>query len=145
MVRDIRRQRRQFDGATVDWLVVRNRLSMIVSRNKRAIAAGLNELSFRLGFRSVDRFAKREVYREFTNFSRGSIKINLNSTALLSCKVLQFGCGGCQLRCEHLEIHPLGGERQFPTAFHLRIVNSRDVEYSRQLAHRLGLRQSKSP
>jgi chromosome partitioning protein len=69
MVRDIRRQRRQFDSARVDWLVVRNRLSMIASRNKQAIAAGLNELSFRLGFRSVDGFTEREVYREF--FPRG--------------------------------------------------------------------------
>jgi chromosome partitioning protein len=69
MVRDMRRRRRQLDGDTVDWLVVRNRLSMIASRNKRAIAAGLNELSFRLGFRSIDGFAEREVYREF--FPRG--------------------------------------------------------------------------
>jgi chromosome partitioning protein len=69
MVRDIRRQRRQFDGATVDWLVVRNRLSMNVSHNKRMVAAGLNELSSRLGFRSVDGFTEREVYREF--FPRG--------------------------------------------------------------------------
>jgi chromosome partitioning protein len=69
MVRDIRRQRRQFDGATVDWLVVRNRISTIVSRNKRMVAAGLNELSFQFGFRSVDGFTEREVYREF--FPRG--------------------------------------------------------------------------
>jgi chromosome partitioning protein len=69
MVRDIRRQRRRFDGATVDWLVIRNRISTIVSRNKRMVAAGLNELSFRLGFRSVDGFTEREVYREF--FPRG--------------------------------------------------------------------------
>jgi chromosome partitioning protein len=69
MVRDIRRQHRRFDGATVDWLVIRNRISTIVSRNKRMVAAGLNELSFRLGFRSVDGFTEHEVYREF--FPRG--------------------------------------------------------------------------
>ena len=33
------------------------------------VATCLNELSFRLGFRSVDGFAEREVYREF--FPRG--------------------------------------------------------------------------
>jgi chromosome partitioning protein len=65
MVRDIRRQRRQFDGATTDWLVVRNRLSVIASRHRQMVATRLNELSFRLGFRSVDGFAEREVYREF--------------------------------------------------------------------------------
>src|SRR6201993_1942706 len=69
MVRDIRRQRRQFDGAPTDWLVVRNRLSMMASPHKQMVATRLNELSFRLGFRSVDGFAEREVYREF--FPRG--------------------------------------------------------------------------
>src|SRR5207248_9331057 len=65
MVRDTRRKRRQLDGASTDWIVVRNRLSMIGSRNKQLVADGLNELSFRLGFRSVDGFAERVVYREF--------------------------------------------------------------------------------
>lgn len=69
MVRDARRKRRQLDGATTDWIVVRNRLSMLGSRNKQLVADGLNELSFRLGFRSIDGFAERVVYREF--FPRG--------------------------------------------------------------------------
>ena len=69
MVRDTRRQRRRFDGATTDWIVVRNRLSTIASRNKQLVAEGLNALSFRLGFRPVDGLAEREVYREF--FPRG--------------------------------------------------------------------------
>jgi chromosome partitioning protein len=69
MVRDTRRKRRQLDGASSDWIVVRNRLSMIGSRNKQLVADGLKELSFRLGFRSVDGFAERVVYREF--FPRG--------------------------------------------------------------------------
>ena len=69
MVRDARRKRRQLDGATTDWIVVRNRLSMLGSRNKQLVADGLKELSFRLGFRSIDGFAERVVYREF--FPRG--------------------------------------------------------------------------
>ena len=69
MVRDTRRQRRRFDGASTDWIVVRNRLATTVSRNKQLVAEGLNALSFRLGFRPVDGFAEREVYREF--FPRG--------------------------------------------------------------------------
>jgi len=69
MVGDTRRKRRQLDGASTDWIVVRNRLSMIGSRNKQLVAEGLNELSFRLGFRAVDGFAERVVYREF--FPRG--------------------------------------------------------------------------
>lgn len=69
MVRDTRRKRRQVDGASTDWIVVRNRLSMLGSRNKKLVASGLNELSLRLGFRAVDGFAERVVYREF--FPRG--------------------------------------------------------------------------
>ena len=69
MVRDTRRKRRQLDGATTDWIVVRNRLSMLGSRNKQLVADGLKELSLRLGFRSIDGFAERVVYREF--FPRG--------------------------------------------------------------------------
>ena len=69
MVRDTRRKRRQVDGASSDWIVVRNRLSMLGSRNKQLVADGLKELSLRLGFRSIDGFAERVVYREF--FPRG--------------------------------------------------------------------------
>jgi chromosome partitioning protein len=69
MVRDMRRQRRRVDGVSTDWIVVRNRLSMLGSRNKQLVADGLNQLSLRLGFRSIDGFAERVVYREF--FPRG--------------------------------------------------------------------------
>jgi chromosome partitioning protein len=69
MVRDTRRNRRQLDGASTDWIVVRNRLSMLGSRNKQLVAESLKDLSFRLGFRSIDGFAERVVYREF--FPRG--------------------------------------------------------------------------
>jgi chromosome partitioning protein len=64
-VRDARRKRGQLDGASTDWIVVRNRISALESRNKQLVAEGLNELSLRLGFRSIDGFAEREVYREF--------------------------------------------------------------------------------
>lgn len=69
MVRHARRQRRIVDGSLTDWVVVRNRLSILGSRNKRAIAESLNELGLRLGFRAVDGFAERLVYREM--FPRG--------------------------------------------------------------------------
>jgi chromosome partitioning protein len=69
MVRETRRKRRQLDGASTDWIVVRNRLSMLGSRNKQLVADGLNDLASRLGFRAIDGFAERVVYREF--FPRG--------------------------------------------------------------------------
>ena len=69
MVREARRQRRLVDGKLTDWIVVRNRLSALGSRNKRLVGDGIAELSKRMGFRSVDGFAERVVYREF--FPRG--------------------------------------------------------------------------
>lgn len=69
MVRDARRERRRLDGVSADWIVVRNRLSMQGSRNKQLVAGVLGDLSFRLGFRSIDGLAERLVYREF--FPRG--------------------------------------------------------------------------
>ena len=65
MVREARRQRRVVDQATTDWIVVRNRLSMLGSRNKRLVGEGLHELSLRLGFRCIDGFAERVIFREF--------------------------------------------------------------------------------
>jgi chromosome partitioning protein len=69
MVRDARRQRRNIDGGHLDWIVVRNRLSMMGSRNKRLVGEGLTQLGAQLGFRCIDGFAERVVYREF--FPRG--------------------------------------------------------------------------
>ena len=69
MVREARRQRRLVDGQLTDWAVVRNRLSALGSRNKRLVGDGITELSKRMGFRSLEGFAERVVYREF--FPRG--------------------------------------------------------------------------
>ena len=69
MVRAARRQRRLLDGVVADWIVVRNRLSMLGSRNKQLIAEVLDQLALRLGFRAIDGLAERVVYREL--FPRG--------------------------------------------------------------------------
>ena len=69
MVREARLQRRMVDGARIDWVVTRNRLSMVDSHNKQRITQGLAELAGRIGFRSADGLAERVVYREF--FLRG--------------------------------------------------------------------------
>ena len=69
MVRNARRQRRLIDGTRMDWIVVRNRLSLLGSRNKRLMGEGLGVLATQLGFRSIEGLAERVVYREF--FPRG--------------------------------------------------------------------------
>lgn len=81
MVRAARRCRRQVDGASTDWIVVRNRLALLGSRNRHLVASGLKQLSSRLGFRTIDGFAERSVYRAF--FPRGLTALDdLNEATL---------------------------------------------------------------
>ncbi len=84
MVREARRQRRIVDGRVTDWVVVRNRLSMLGSRNKRLVAQGLDQLAAQLGFRFVDGFAERVVYREF--FPRGLTALDQIDEATLGMR-----------------------------------------------------------
>jgi chromosome partitioning protein len=65
MVRYARRQRRIVDGGLTDWIVVRNRLALLNSRNKKLVGECLHSLGLRLGFRATEGFAERVVYREF--------------------------------------------------------------------------------
>jgi chromosome partitioning protein len=64
MVQEVRRQR-GLDGSETDWIVMRNRLSMVSTRNKRLVGTALQELSQRLDFRTADGFAERMIFREF--------------------------------------------------------------------------------
>jgi chromosome partitioning protein len=63
MVQAARRQR-QLDQASTDWIVLRNRLSTISSRNKRLVGGGLHELSRWLDFRCIEGLAERVIFRE---------------------------------------------------------------------------------
>lgn len=81
MVREARRQRRIVDHATTDWIVVRNRLSMLGSRNKKLVGEGLQQLALQLGFRCIDGFAERVIFREF--YPRGLTALDdLNESTL---------------------------------------------------------------
>jgi chromosome partitioning protein len=81
MVRHARRQRRIVDGGLTDWIVVRNRLALLGSRNKKLVGECLDRLGLRLGFRAVEGFSERVVYREF--FPRGLTALdNLDQVTL---------------------------------------------------------------
>lgn len=57
--------RRIADGLPpTDWIVLRNRLTHIGSRNKHDIADLMDKLSKRVGFRLAPGFGERSVYRE---------------------------------------------------------------------------------
>ncbi|HEY1472850.1 MAG TPA: division plane positioning ATPase MipZ [Pseudolabrys sp.] len=65
MVAEARSQRQLLNQAPMDWIVMRNRLSSLGSRNKRLMGEGLQELSQRLDFRCIEGLAERVIFREF--------------------------------------------------------------------------------
>ena len=63
------------DGGSIDWIVTRNRLASLESRNKRNVGQVLAELSRRFGFRHVRGFGERVIFREM--FLRGLTLLDL--------------------------------------------------------------------
>jgi len=82
LVEEARVQRQLLDKASIDWIVLRNRLSTFgSSRNKRLVGEGLQELSQRLNFRYVEGLAERVIFREF--YPRGLTAVdNLDEITL---------------------------------------------------------------
>jgi chromosome partitioning protein len=64
VVWEARKDRAGRDGGTIDWIVMRNRLSSLDARNKRRIETVLADLSQRFGFRLAPGFGERVIYRE---------------------------------------------------------------------------------
>jgi chromosome partitioning protein len=57
--------RRSLGQSEPDWIVVRNRISPLSSRNERGVVDALDALARRGTFRSVSGLVERVVYREF--------------------------------------------------------------------------------
>lgn len=64
MVWDQKKQRAMRDGGKMDWIVLRNRLASIHSRNKEEMEKVLQALSKRIGFRLLPGFGERVIFRE---------------------------------------------------------------------------------
>jgi len=106
MVRHARRQRRLVDGGLTDWIVVRNRLAPLASRNKKLVGDCLDRLGLRLGFRPADGLSERVVFREV--FPHGLTALDdFDGTAL-----------GARANLSHLtarqEVQRLIGELKLP-------------------------------
>ncbi|HMN86471.1 MAG TPA: division plane positioning ATPase MipZ [Bauldia sp.] len=65
LVRSARAERLRVDGTGSDWVVVRNRLSPLVSRNQLKVSDGLFALSGAAGFRIANGISERVIFREF--------------------------------------------------------------------------------
>ncbi|MBU1303904.1 MAG: division plane positioning ATPase MipZ, partial [Alphaproteobacteria bacterium] len=63
LVQRARSERLAIDGKTIDWVLVRNRISMLSSRNMRQVQGMLDRIALRLGCRVADGIAERVIFR----------------------------------------------------------------------------------
>ena len=73
---EARKVRARTDGGTVDWVVLRNRLQQLEARNMKRVAAAMQELSKRVGFRVIPGLSERVVYREL--FPKGLTLLDID-------------------------------------------------------------------
>ena len=91
MVWEQKLARAKRDGGSIEWIVMRNRLSNIDARNKRHMTTALSELSRRIGFRVAPGFSERVIFREMflqgltvldvLDTSKGSASMSLSHVA----------------------------------------------------------------
>ena len=77
-----RTQRAKTTGASVDWVLLRNRLQHIEAKNMRRVGAALDELSRRVGFRVTPGLGERVIYREL--FPQGLTLLDLGQLGEVS-------------------------------------------------------------
>jgi chromosome partitioning protein len=78
MVWEQRKARAIRDGGKIDWIVMRNRLASIGSRNTQAMEDVLAALSKRIGFRLAPGFGERVIFREL--FLKGLTLLDLRNS-----------------------------------------------------------------
>jgi len=79
LVWNSRTQRAKTHGASVDWVVLRNRMQHIEARNMRRVGDALGELSRRVGFRVIPGLHERVIFREL--FPKGLTLLDLHQIA----------------------------------------------------------------
>lgn len=66
---EARKARLHGDGKSIDWILLRNRLSHVDAHNRQRVGRALEELSRRIGLRIAPGLSERVIYREL--FPRG--------------------------------------------------------------------------
>ncbi|MDR0624895.1 MAG: palindromic element RPE1 domain-containing protein [Holosporales bacterium] len=75
MVWEQKKEKAKKFGGSIDWIVLRNRLSPIFSKNKEETRKILESLSKRIGFRLLSGFCERVIFREL--FASGLTLLDL--------------------------------------------------------------------
>lgn len=68
LVQAARKERLMIDGSFIDWVLVRNRVSTLSSRNMRSMQRSLDQLSMRLGCRVAQGLSERVIFRSLFQF-----------------------------------------------------------------------------
>lgn len=76
MIWEQKMQRASRDNGTIEWVVVRNRLSTLDAVNKRKVAEVLSQLARRISFKVAPGFSERVIFREL--FLHGLTLLDLN-------------------------------------------------------------------
>ena len=86
----IKKAKRSGINRTFDWIVIRNRMGQLTSRNQKAIDKAILELSKRIGFRTASGFSERVIFKELflqgltlfdINKKNSPIKLNMSHVA----------------------------------------------------------------
>lgn len=82
LIWEARKTRAKADGATIDWVLLRNRTQYVEAHNMKRIVAALAELSQRVGFRIIPGLSERVIYREL--FPSGLTMLDKNQLGRLA-------------------------------------------------------------
>jgi chromosome partitioning protein len=81
MVWEQKKNRALRDGGSIDWIILRNRLSSINARNKGEMERLVQTLSKRIGVRTIDGFGERVIFREL--FLQGLTLLDLRELGIV--------------------------------------------------------------
>lgn len=106
LVIDARRQRSLVDKVVTDWVVVRNRLASLSSRNQLNVITGLKRLSSMLDFRVADGVTERVTFREFfpmgltalDAFDAESVAVQMTASRISARREIDALIAGLRLR-----------------------------------------------
>ncbi len=86
----IKKAKRSGVNRTFDWIVIRNRMGQLTSRNQKAVDKAILQLSKRIGFRISAGFSERVIFKELflqgltlfdVNQKNSPIKLNMSHLA----------------------------------------------------------------
>ncbi|MDR0632832.1 MAG: division plane positioning ATPase MipZ [Holosporales bacterium] len=78
MVWEQKKEKAKRTGGSIDWIVLRNRLGSLFSKNREEMRKILESLAKRVGFRLLSGFCERVIFKEL--FIKGTTLLDLHET-----------------------------------------------------------------